>query len=424
VAEDRPSKRVVQSGITAQGTSLGSEAILNVLSETQQARYQDERAIARGGMGEVEIVVDRTLERPTARKLLHRELQSDPRQLEMFMREARITGQLEHPNIVPVHELGVTDGRRLYFTMKLVQGRTLEERITSLPPGVIPRGELLDLIDVVVKVCDALAYAHSHGVLHCDVKPANVMVGEYGEVYLMDWGVAQSIRDAEHDEKIYEPEGTVVGTPSHMPPEQARGEPLDARADVFAIGALVYHIVTRRPPFAGDNLVQAIAASYLCRFPHPDEVIGPGVLPAELVRIVLKAMSKELADRYPTIRELRDDLVRYIRGGESFPIVRVAAGEVIMLEGDEGDAAYIIERGRCEVTKAGAVIRTMGVGEVFGEMAVLSPGRRTATVTALEDCELRRVTADTLRSELASMKPWMGAIVRTLADRFREREEK
>jgi len=398
------------------------DELVQSVRAAQEARYHTGDTLAAGGMGTIHEVRDRSLTRSLALKVHHEHLAHDHEHVEMFVREARLTGQLDHPNVVPVHDLGVRDDGRLFFTMKLVEGRTLLDWVKSLR-GFPSRDELLDLIDVVVKVCDALAFAHSKGVVHCDVKPANVMVGEFGQVYLMDWGIARLVAEELARPPDVEDPDRVVGTPTHMPPEQARGLPVDERADIFAVGALMYHVLTRRPPYRGDSHIQVLAQAFLCRQRHPDEILGEGVCPPTLTSIVLRAMQPERDDRWASISDLRDALVRFARGGESFEAVQHGPGEVIVREGDQGDAAFIIESGACEVLKGGTRIRVMGPGEVFGEMAILSPGARTATVKTLEESVLRRVSAAILRAELDSMKPWMGALVRTLADRFREREE-
>lgn len=394
--------------------------MLNAVRAAHGDRYRRVEERAAGGMGAVFEARDAPLNRTIALKVQHGQLADRPEQVAMFLREARLTAQLDHPHVVPVHDLGVDDEERLFFTMKLVEGRTLSEWARPLTLE-LTRERLLDLIDVVVKVCDALAFAHARGILHCDIKPANVMVGDYGQVYLMDWGVARLLE--EERALSGDDSSRVVGTASHMSPEQARGAPLDERADVFSMGALLYHVLTGRSPYRGESYVQVLAQAFLCRFPHPDEVRGEGVIPPALSRIVLKAMARAKEDRYRSVVELRDDLVRFARGGESFEAAEYAAGDLVIAEGDEGDTAFIIEEGRCEVLKGGERIRVMGPGEVFGEMAILSPGRRTATVRAIERAVLRKVSAKILADELASMKPWMGKLVRAVAARFREREE-
>jgi eukaryotic-like serine/threonine-protein kinase len=403
---------------------LEVEDLVRALADAQRDRYRSQGMIAQGGMGTIEAAVDRTIDRRTVIKRLHEELERDAKQARMFVREAQVTGQLQHPGIVPVHELGVDAAGHIFYSMELVEGRTLEQWLAELPPGRLDRSALFDLLDVVVRVCDSLAYAHKSGVLHCDVKPPNIMVGEFGQVYLMDWGIARFAAD----EKNRDPKnsGAIVGTPTHMAPEQARGEPIDERADVFAVGGLLYQIVTRRMPFAGANTIHALVNAVTCNYTHPDQVPEASGTPAALTRIVLKAMAAKPADRFASILDLKDALVRFMRGVDPFPRICFDAGETIVREGEPGSDAYVIESGRCEVHRTidgeRRSIRVMGPGEVFGEMAVLAPGARTATVTALEPTALLRITAESLQAEVESMKPWMGALVRTLAERFRDRE--
>lgn len=410
------------------GPSLGEEGDDGVVAEvehTQRDRYDPVGLIGQGGMGSIEAVLDRPLAREIVRKRIHPRLQKDAIHARMFVREARVTGKLHHPCVVPIHELGVGPDRHLYYTMERVNGRTLEEWIGALGPGPLDRATLFDLLDAVVRVCEALAYAHSTGVLHCDVKPANVMVGDFGRVYLMDWGIARFLEDERR--RVSDPDlGEVSGSISHMAPEQARGEPLDVRADVFAAGALVYNLLTRQPPFTGRSPIEVLTNAYMGHYTPIDEVPEARGTPLALIRIVSRAMAVQREDRYPTADALRDALVGFMRGVDAFPRVSFAAGEAIVREGDHGDEAYVIESGRCEVHRTvdgrHVSIRVMAAGEVFGEMAILSPGARTASVTALEPTVLLRITADALEAEVDSMKPWMGVLVRTLAARFRERD--
>jgi len=332
---------------------------------------------------------------------------------------------------VPIHGLGTTADGRVAITMKVVQGQTFHALIRALPEGSLERGTLLDLIDVVLKVCDALAFAHSKGVLHCDAKPANIMVGDFGQVYLMDWGIARlapeaatsgdrrvtcTVDSARHD--------FVGGTPPWMSPEQAMNTAVDVRTDVFAVGTLLYAMLCRRPPFLARNADTSMRLAALCEFPRPRELDAD--VPPGLEQIALKAMAADPAHRYQTVQELKTDLVGFVRGGGDFPSVEVAAGTVVIREGEPGDAAYIIEQGRCEVVKEvdgqPTRLREMGPGEVFGETAILASSPRTATVVALEDTVLRRVTARILEAEVGTLKPWMAAFIRTLARRFQERE--
>lgn len=433
-------------------TGASAEDVAAIVEDVREAtsdRHARIATIGAGGMGTVDLVSDRALQRRAVMKRIHEGLASDPRTVRMFVREAQITGQLEHPNIVPVHELGVEGEQSLYFTMKLVEGRTLERMVRELPDGELEHGTLIDLLEVVVRVCDALAFAHSRGIVHCDVKPANVMVGDFGEVYLMDWGVARRIGSEEPPPRPPEPstpsrpasapEGeaggaasqgpVLIGTASYMAPEQAlgRNEALDERTDVFAVGALIYHLLTRRAPYGGEHFWSIVAKAQAGAHPALEEA-ARGPVPRALARIVQQAMAVEPADRYQSVAALQAELVRFVRGGDSFPQTSFAPGDAIVREGEPGDTAYIIRSGRCRVTKSiegeEIVLREMGPGDVFGEMAILAPGPRTATVVAIEPTTLHVVTAETLEAEVDAMKPWMGAFVRALARRFREREQR
>ncbi|HEX7604545.1 MAG TPA: cyclic nucleotide-binding domain-containing protein [Polyangiaceae bacterium] len=408
--------------------------------KTSMDRLEVLGPLAAGGMGTVEIVVDRAIGRRMAKKSMHSMLAGDSRMLRMFLREARTNAQLDHPNVVPVYDVGERDGA-LYFTMKLVDGRTMKDIIRALEDGPMDPNVLFNLLDVVIKVCDALAFAHARGVVHCDVKPANVMVGDFGEVYLMDWGIARLQGPARKDssakipiegeeEEADPPSGhtgdAVLGTASYMSPEQAQGNRflLDARSDVFSVGAIIYEILARRPPYRGESHGETLELARNGTYARPRDLVGESRVPAELERIVLKAMARHRSDRYAGTDELKGDLLRFMRGGAEFPQTTFARGSVIMREGEAGNSAYIIVSGRCEVRKhlngVQQVLKTLGAGEVFGEMAVLSEGPRTATVVAVEDTTVLVVTGAVLNQELALMKPWMARLLHTQADRIRD----
>ena len=184
------------------------------------ARLRDEGEIARGGMGSIRRIYDTELRRHLARKVIDPRLGADPFSAQRFVDEARITGMLDHPNIVPIHELVTDDRSQASYTMKLVQGQTL----TALIMAQKTRGDLEHILQCLIKVCDALSFAHSRGVIHRDLKPDNIMVGAFGQVYVMDWGLAQVNGDRSLVDGDVEPDGIVVGTIQYMAPEQARGQ--------------------------------------------------------------------------------------------------------------------------------------------------------------------------------------------------------
>ena len=311
-------------------------------------RFLVEGEIGSGGMGRVLRLHDQDLGRPLAAKVLHREFERDAASLHKFLVEAQITGQLEHPNIVPVHELGLSDDGLPYIAQRLVEGLTLEVLLAlERPEGEAAPGQgalhealglgrglpstLDQLLEVFCKIADAVSYAHSRGVLHRDLKPENVMVGRFGEVYLMDWGLARLVgaddlaigkvaldlaRRAERDDSaLVTLDGTIVGTPAYMPPEQAKGDVarLDERSDVYALGAILYQILARVPPFEGETawvVLDQVAAGALV--PPSQRSTGGPAIPWELEAVVLKAMSPEKPDRYASATELKDEVRAFL----------------------------------------------------------------------------------------------------------------
>jgi serine/threonine-protein kinase len=199
---------------------------------------------------------------------------------------------------------------------------------------------------------------------------------------------------------------------------------LDARSDVFSVGAVLYDILCGRPPYRAPSFEETLALARSATYPPPSELAGEGRIAPELERIVLKAMARHRSERYADTDELKGDLLRYMRGGAEFPQTTFAKGTVIIREGDAGNAAYIIATGQCEVRKSlngvDSVLKTLGPGEVFGETAVLTEGPRTATVIALEDTTAFVVTRPVMEQELDLMKPWMARLLRTIAERFRD----
>ena len=393
--------------------------------------------LARGGMSWVHRVRDRLLERDLALKVLDPSVEH-PRIHDRFLREAQVLAQLDHPHIVPLYELATDDAGTPCFTMKLVEGQTLTEVVQAQDLLADPRG-LLHALDILLKVCDALAFAHGRGVVHRDVKPDNVMVGSHGQVYLMDWGVVRLLSDeqlarsgvprarAVRCDRGLEgdgPEG-IVGTTAYMALEQAWGhdEDIDERTDVYGVGGLLYFILTGRAPHAaGGDLLAELELARVGYIRPPQEVVPQRALPRGLCNVAMRALAAQRDRRFPTIAALRDELERFLRGG-AFESRRFPAGSVIVREQEPGDAAYIIAQGRCEASKieSGRKInlRTMGPGELFGETAILTGAPRTATVTALDDVTVLAISREALE-QWVELDSWMGTLVRSLAERFRE----
>lgn len=389
----------------------------------------DEGELGTGGSAIVRRAFDPQLGRRIAVKALSRRFAVRPRAVERFIQEAQLTAQLEHPNIVPIHNVGLNREGTVYFTMRLVEGKTLAALIAAEGQAPPSPDRLYELLQIVVKVCDAVAFAHSRGVIHCDIKPENIMVGAYGEVYLMDWGIA-SVREstARRGQSSTRTKPGVRGTPAYMAPEQASGraQRLTEQTDVFGIGTVLYRILTGRPPFEGTSTTESLSRARRCALVVPLDSDSTD-LPPGLTRIAAKALAARPEDRYPGVSDLRRDINDVLRTGWHLPSQVFPAGSIVVKEGDTGDAAYIIVRGRCEVVKLidgeQRLLRLLGPGDVFGEMAILSHSARTATVRATEELTVKVVRPDLFREQVGA-DSWVGRFVLALAERFRELDEK
>ncbi len=267
-------------------------------------RYELHRRLARGGMADVYLAHDRLLDRPVAVKVLFAEFASDPSFVERFRREAQAAANLNHPNIVGVYDWG-QEGNQYYIVMEYIDGRSLAEILRA-------EGSLLPerAADIGIDVAAALGFAHRNGVVNRDVKPGNILISSSGQVKVTDFGIARAF-----DEGVQEnltQAGSVMGTATYFSPEQAQGKPVDPRSDVYSLGVVLYEMVCGRPPFTGDSPV-AIAYKHVQEPPAPLRDHKPDIDPA-LDAIVLKAMAKSTANRYPSAEDLRSDLRRYREG--------------------------------------------------------------------------------------------------------------
>jgi eukaryotic-like serine/threonine-protein kinase len=368
--------------------------------------------------------------------MLRRDLDVSADATRRFLREAQILGRLEHANIVPLYDLVLgPDGEPLHFTMKLVEGDTLHDRVMAKKPAVRTEDELRDLLHVLVKVCDAVSFAHSRGVVHRDLKPENVMIGTHGQVYVMDWGIASVVGRKDPGappvafDLMADDATTLVGTPQYMAPEQAWGDSsrLGPRTDVFALGALLYFVLTGTSPHQPTSSREAweLARTGVVRPPHE---VAPGVpIPPRLAQIAMTALAHDLEDRHESADAFKAEIERCLRSGYWFATKSFAPGTAIVQENDEGDLAFIVMHGTCEAYRGdGAertVLRRMTAGDVFGEMALLTAGRRTASVVAIDQVDTIVVRREWLLRELGD-DTVLAALVRTVAGRFLEAEQK
>jgi eukaryotic-like serine/threonine-protein kinase len=291
-----------------------------------RCRYVWTRPHARGGIGQVWLAYDTNLEREVALKELLPESTYNPPVRARFMAEARITGQLAHPGVVPVYEVGrQPDDGRLFYAMQFVRGQTFTESIREYhrkrAAGMARPLDLLALVNAFVAVCNTVAFAHSRGVIHRDLKGVNVLLGDYGEVFLLDWGLAKRVTDPAEEAALpagspshphATTEGQVLGTPAYMAPEQAQGElsVIDQRTDVYGLGAMLYEILAGRPPYSGKD-TDEVLRQVREREPTPPRQVNASV-PPPLEAVCKKAMARTKEQRYASAGDLAREVQRWL----------------------------------------------------------------------------------------------------------------
>lgn len=309
----------------------GTDRDLPEMFENSHNKYTDERLLFNGRKCYLEAVFDNITGRMVARKSLRMELRNDEEERRRFLREARVTAQLAHPNTIPLYEIGLTKMGSLYFTMKLLRGEDLYEtikRLSQRDPQAIQVFPLSELVEIFLQISQALAFAHAHGVIHRDIKPENVWLGQFGEVVLLDWGVAKvwGVEDPPWEPEDFQrvnPDeladrkqlrtltrsGQLPGTPLYMSPEQILGhKSIDERSDIFSMGVLLYELMTLKEPFRGET-VRKTFDLIIHDDPIPPRERSPERnIPESFEAIILKAMAKEKVDRYQSVQELIEDV--------------------------------------------------------------------------------------------------------------------
>jgi eukaryotic-like serine/threonine-protein kinase len=313
---------------------VGSEPTL--IARTKR-RYEDVRPLGKGGIGEVVSAQDNDIGRPVALKRLRSDMQS-PSALVRFVDEIRTTGRLEHPNIVPVHDVGLDEAGHYYFVMKYIDGETLETIIQKLAdgdPDYHLRYTCERRVQIFIGLLDAVGFAHEKGILHRDIKPANVMVGAHGEVVVMDWGIAKALLDPASGEKAaasipasiaedvakgraFETQaGTVIGTPAYMSPEQASGAPLDERSDIYSLCVLFHELLGLRHYLSEKTTLretlegvqkEKVRPLYFTKHPSQRRV------PPDLSWFICRGLEKDPARRHASVRDMRHCLLRRAEG--------------------------------------------------------------------------------------------------------------
>ena len=422
---------------------MGKKVIVDPKEPTNELaeRLEVKGKFGQGGMSVIRKALDKNLLRTSAIKMIHPEMSLDVNTRRRMIEEAHITAQLDHPNILPVHELGVMSDGRLFFTMKAVEGKTLTEILQAQDYSNRDEKELFEQLQYFIKTCDAVAFAHSHGVIHRDLKPDNIMIGDFGEVYLMDWGISRPKSKPKIEEQEEEPtgrgkyryrssteRGKYIGTPHYMSPEQATGEheATDERSDIFSLGAILYEILTKDPPYSGHNTLEVLVKAAERDMEPPQAVVSFN-LPARLCRIAMKAMHKDPRRRFQSVLDLKREVINFLQSGWQFQMRTYRPGDLIVREGERGDRAFIITSGRCRVYKTvegkEIVLTEIGPGDVFGETAVFADEPRNATVETLEKVSVRVVPREYFEDDMG-MGIWMGLFVKALARRFNERNSR
>jgi serine/threonine protein kinase/formylglycine-generating enzyme required for sulfatase activity len=390
----------------SRGSPVPASIRRQVEAQGTEGRYVIDKALAKGGMGAVLLIEDHDFRRQAAMKIMRSEIADNADAVERFLAEAQVTAQLEHPNIVPVHDVGVMDDGTLYYTMKLLKGESLGTIVkllrqhrgeltlkdgTVVPPDATSEAATrkwseFQLLLTFLKVLDGVGFANSQGVIHRDLKPDNVMLGIHGEVLVVDWGIAKVMKGAKAEAEIVRTVGQIaerkvasvrdldaasetmagsaMGTPQYMPPEQALGEldKIDARSDVYALGATLYELLSLKKSVTGSTIPELIGKVTTGRWTALDEA-APHLHP-DLVAIVHKAMALDPAKRYGTCAAMSDDLRRYM-DGKGVSARQRGVGELIK--------AWIIEHRRQLLIGAGAIV--LAGAAVAGTAAVIQQGR-------------------------------------------------
>jgi len=296
---------------------------LDVKLEKLESEYRPGKVFAEGGQGIIREGMDLNLRRLVAIKTLKAEA-GDQFTRGQFLQEARVTAQLSHPAIIPIYSLNTDDEDGLHLVMKLVDGKTLKSYLDQLDHEYETSGieqfderkSLMYRLEVILRVCDALDYAHSRNIMHCDLKPENILIGEFRETYIMDWGIAHQIMEPGYDPATWVKPSTISGTPRFLSPEAIHGEHTDQRADIYALGLILFEVVTLREAYMARSSAEVVSLIREGRIAETRHKYGVKIDP-DLKAIIAKATAYDRENRYQTVRELASDLRLYMGGEET-----------------------------------------------------------------------------------------------------------
>ncbi len=399
------------------------------VGDPEESRHDHLGSLGKGGMGEVLLVRDVRLERQEAMKVISEE--EDPIRVARFLREARVTARLEHPNIVPIHDVGRSHDGRLYFTMKRVRGRSLLEILTGLKqadPKTEAAYPLSRLLEIFLRVCHGVAYAHAQGVVHRDLKPANIMIGDFDEVLVMDWGLAKELRQPEPEPSgvgssrgpaalDISSEGSLIGTLRYMPPEQAEGRLADIgpRSDIYALGAILYELLSLEYAQPGAGRMQVLVAIVEAIPAPPAQRAPQRFVPRELSAVALRALQKDPQRRYASVRELQSDVRAYLEGrrGRAWQDTRLSLLQKWVRHNRSLAAASLVAILLAVALLAGLAYSRVGPGSL--RLRSQPPGALIwldGEAAGQTDAELGWIWPGThrVRLELSGYDPWEGSV--------------
>ncbi len=400
-----------------------------------EGRYAIDRPLASGGMGAVLQINDHDFRRPAAMKIILSRHANSAEVTERFLAEAQVTAQLEHPNIVPIHDLGVMEDGTLYFTMKLIEGMSLgrvmkllqqqagtlkdKEGNVIAPPdaesaAAAAKWTLEEKLQTFLKVLDGVGFAHSRGVVHRDIKPDNIMLGPFGEVLVVDWGIAKIIQATDQQKSANQPndvvrwvaslrdhesasatmDGSAMGTLYYMPPEQALGfvAEVDARSDIYALGATLYELLALRRYLDSGNMADMISKISIGAWNRLDAVVPD--LSLDLIAVVHRALSKERVDRYQSCAEFSADIRRYLSGQAVLARRRNLIERIGLW--------YAAHRRQVQVAAAGvALVVTAVTATVMVQQQEKRAQAKTLLAQAKQDYDAGRATMDTVTLDAA-----------------------
>jgi serine/threonine-protein kinase len=404
-------------------------------------RYRKLDLLGEGGLARVSGQFDSYLNRVVAVKELKEENFENPHLLKLFVNEAKLIGYLDHPGVISVYDTFLQEDGALCYTMKLNTGRKLTDILAQHADAEAFRRSLPLFLDIFVKLCETMAYAHDRGVVHLDLKPDNIMIGRYGEVMIMDWGNArlfdrqpyeaylkEHVSDFEKYEFGEEEKGMIVGTPLYMSPEQTNSsrDALKPASDIFSLGVVFYEMMSGRTPFVGEDVLVLMSA-VRSEDPMPLHEVNPDV-PRRISQICSTMLEKGLTDRYVSCKDVLKHLIECRNSGQAFAVRQYLPGATIFREGEPGTFSFTILDGRVEIFKETAgrktILAVLGKGEIVGEVAIFSKMPRTATARAIDPTTIRIMVREDIEKELEKLSPWVGQMLTGLCQRFAAQNER